>query len=129
VAAKTILIVDDDLPFAQFLEELLTEAGYDTVVAKHGAAAFADLEITRPDLMIVDIFMPVIDGITFCRMARANRSTRDTPIIVISATPHLAGTIPVPIAGIVAKPVETAALLDLVTTLIEAPMGERRVGA
>ncbi|MEO7911867.1 MAG: response regulator [Roseiflexaceae bacterium] len=68
MAAKTILIVDDDLTFARFLDDVLTTAGYATRVAKHGAAAFLELEITHPELMLVDVFMPVIDGITFCRM-------------------------------------------------------------
>jgi CheY-like chemotaxis protein len=128
VAPKTILIVDDDLAFAQFLDELLTAAGYRIVVAKHGAAAFLELEIASPDLMIVDVFMPVIDGITFCRMARLNRATRTTPIIVMSATPNLHQTIPVPISGLLTKPLDIDALLHLVATLIEEPATERQVG-
>lgn len=125
MAAKTILIVDDDPSFAQFLGELLTAAGYETYCAKNGAAAFADLEITRPDLMIVDVFMPVIDGITFCRMARVSPSTRDTPIIVISATQQ---DIPVPISGFLTKPLDVDALLYLVASLVEAPGAEKQAG-
>jgi len=125
VANKTILIVDDDLPFAQFLDDLLTTAGYETCRAKHGAAAFADLEITRPALMLVDVIMPVIDGITFCRMARVNPSTRDTPIIVISATQQV---IPVRISGNLTKPLDIDVLLRLVASLLEEPALEKQVG-
>jgi len=123
VGAQTILIVDDDLPFARFLDDVLTAAGYETRVAKHGAAAFLDLEIVRPDLMLVDVFMPLIDGITLCLMVRANPATRDMPIVVMSATHR---DIPVPISGFLLKPLDIDALLDLVASLIEEPEVERQ---
>jgi two-component system nitrogen regulation response regulator NtrX len=129
VTAKTILIVDDDLAFSRFLDDVLTGAGYETSVAKHGAAAFLDLEITHPDLILVDVFMPIIDGITFCRMVRAQRATRDTPIIMMSATADLHTTIPVQIAGFLAKPLDIDALLHLIARLVEEPAGERPVSA
>lgn len=118
MATKTILIVDDDLPFTRLLELVFAEAGYESSVAKHGAAAFLELEITRPALMLVDVFMPIIDGITFCRMVRANSSTRDTPIIVMSATQQ---DIPVPVASFLVKPFDISVLLRLVESLIGRP--------
>ena len=121
VAAKTILIVDDDLSFAQFLADVLLGAGYDPVVARSGARAFAGLEVTRPALMLVDVFMPVIDGITFCRMARANPTTRDTPILVMSAMLDLRQIIPVPISGFLTKPIDIDELLRLAALLVEEP--------
>jgi CheY-like chemotaxis protein len=121
VAAKKILIVDDDRPFALFLEAVFAEAGYETVVAKHGAAAFLELDIAHPALILVDVFMPVIDGITFCRMVHANPATRDTPMIVMSATANLPQDIPVPIAGFLVKPLDIDALLRMVTALIGLP--------
>jgi CheY-like chemotaxis protein len=126
VTTKTILIVDDDRPFAQFLSDVLTEAGYQTVLAKNGAVAFADLEITRPDLMIVDVLMPTIDGITFCRMARADPITRDTPIIVISASHR---DFPVAIDGFLLKPLDIDALLRLIESLIELPAPDNKARA
>jgi CheY-like chemotaxis protein len=79
--------------------------------------------------MLVDVFMPIIDGITFCRMARANRATRDTPIIVMSAMPNIQQTILIPIAGFLPKPVDVDVLLRLVASLVEAPGRERQVSA
>jgi len=122
VTTKTILIVDDDLTFARFLDDVLTGAGYETSVAKHGAAAVLELEITVPDLLLVEVFMPIIDGITFCRMVRANPATRDTPIIVMSATANLSQAIPVPIDGFLAKPFEIDVLLRRVAALIGLPV-------
>ncbi len=121
MGAKTILIVDDDLTFTQFLDDVLTAAGYRTIVAKHGAAAFLELEISHPDLVLVDVFMPVIDGITFCRLVRANPATRDTPLIVMSAKTNLQQGVPVPIAGFLAKPFEIDLLQRLVESLIGVP--------
>ena len=123
MAANTILIVDDDFSFTQFLEDLLTGAGYQILVAKNGAAAFLELEIVRPALMLVDVFMPVIDGITLCRMVRANFATRDIPIVVMSATQQ---DIPVPIAGFLTKPLDIDVLLDLIASLVERRVEKSR---
>jgi CheY-like chemotaxis protein len=111
-----------------FLGDLLTRAGYETHIARHGGAAFADLEITQPDVMLVDVFMPTIDGVTFCRMARANHSTRDTPIIVMSAMPDAGRDFPVPISGFLTKPLDIDALLHLVASLLAEPGRERHLG-
>jgi CheY-like chemotaxis protein len=121
VATKTILLVDDDLSFTQFLSDLLISVGYRIIVAKHGAAAFVELEIAQPDLILVDVFMPVIDGITFCRLVRAKPATRHTPIIVISAMPDVQHTIPVSIAGFLTKPLDIDALLSLIVSISEQP--------
>jgi DNA-binding response OmpR family regulator len=129
MATKTILIVDDDLAFAQLLEDGLTGAGYETCRAKHGAMAFADLQITRPALMLVDVFLPVIAGSTFCRMARVNPSTRTTPIIVISAMPNLQATISIPVAGFLAKPLDIDVLLRRVASLVDVPVIEKQASA
>jgi CheY-like chemotaxis protein len=124
VAAKTILIVDDDLRLARLLEVAFTEAGYRTIVAKDGAAAFVEVEIAHPDLMPIDVFMPVIDGATFGRIVRANPATRDTPIIVMSGTASLDQVLPIAIDGFLAKPFDMDVLLRLVVSLIGVPTGD-----
>jgi CheY-like chemotaxis protein len=82
------------------------------------AAACADLEIARPTLMVVDVFMPVIDGIAFCRMVRANTATPDTPSIVMSAAQQ---DIPIPIAGFLISQIDSDVLLCLVESRIGVP--------
>ncbi len=127
MAAKTILIVDDDLPLARLLDIGLTEAGYTTNIAKDGAAAFVELEITPPDLILVDVFMPVLDGITFYHLVRANPATCDTPIIIMSATANRDQAIPVAVASFLAKPFEIDVLLGLVESLIGPATADARV--
>jgi CheY-like chemotaxis protein len=129
VATKTILIVDDDLPFAEALDDLLKDAGYRTVVAKNGEEAGVELEINPPDLILTDVFMPVINGFAFCHMVRANDATRNTPIVVMSAMPNYHYTIPVRINGFLLKPFDMYALLHLVVSLVEEPPLEKQVGA
>ena len=121
MAVKTILIVDDDLQLARLLEVAFAEAGYRTIVAKDGAAACVELEIAHPDLILVDVFMPVIDGTTFGRMVRANPATHDTPIIVMSGTASLDQVLPVASDGFLAKPFDIDVLLRLVVSLIGVP--------
>jgi len=121
VAAKTILIVDDDLQLARLLDVAFTAAGYRTIVAKDGAAALVEVEIAHPDLILMDVFMPVIDGTTFGRIVRASPTTRDTPIIVMSGTASLDQVLPVASDGFLAKPFDMEVLLRLVVSLIGVP--------
>ena len=121
MAAKTILIVDDDLQLARLLDVAFTAAGYRTIVAKDGAAALVEVEIAHPDLMLMDVFMPVIDGTTFGRIVRASPATRDTPIIVMSGTASRDQVLPVAIDGFLAKPFDMDVLLRLVVALIGVP--------
>ena len=129
MGAKTILIVDDDLVFAQVLDDLLKEAGYQTIVAKDGQEADIELEIDLPDLILADVFMPISNGLGLCRSVRANDATRQTPIVVMSAMPRHHYAIPVLIDGFLLKPFDMDALLDLVASLIETPPKEKQVGA
>jgi CheY-like chemotaxis protein len=129
MAPKTILIVDDDLPFARTLDDLLMEAGYRTIVAKNGEEAGVELEINPPDLVLADVFMPVSNGLAFCRRVRANDATRDTPIVVMSAMPTYHYVIPVRIDGFLLKPFAMDVLLRLVASLVEEPAREKQVGA
>jgi putative two-component system response regulator len=128
MATKTILIVDDDLPFAETLDDLLMGVGYRTIVAKNGQEASVELEINPPNLILADLFMPVINGFAFCRMVRANDATRLTPIVVMSAMPTYHYVLPVRINGFLLKPFDMDGLLRLVASLVEEPTRERQVG-
>lgn len=80
-----ILIVDDEPTVAIFLQEVLEDAGYTVTVAANGRDAFEVLETTQPDLVLCDRMMPLMDGVEFCRIFRANPAYRDIPIILMSA--------------------------------------------
>jgi len=77
---KTILIVDDDESQRFLCQEALTEEGYGVVVAKDGKEAIEKVEKEKPDLVILDIVMPQMDGIE--AMTRIIRKHRKIPIIL-----------------------------------------------
>ena len=81
----TILIVDDEGPVRHFLAQLLAYAGHRTLQAVHGAEALAVVEKERPDLVVSDIMMPVLNGAELCRRLKAGTVTHAIPVILMSA--------------------------------------------
>lgn len=81
----TILIVDDKVENLSFLTEVLSIEGYEVHPALSGAIALKALETSLPELILLDIRMPEMDGYTVCRRLKADPRTQDIPIIFISA--------------------------------------------
>ena len=81
----TILIVDDEPFNIAVLEQELDDLGYDTISAGDGQAALDQVRSEAPDLVLLDIMMPVMDGFAVLSRLKASPSTRDIPVIVISA--------------------------------------------
>ena len=77
---KTILVVDDDENQRLLYQEVLTDEGYDVLVAKDGKEALEEVEQKTPDLVILDIVMPEMDGME--AMTRILRKHRRIPIIL-----------------------------------------------
>jgi PleD family two-component response regulator len=80
-----ILIVDDEPFNVDFLEQELDERGYQTVSASNGQAALERVADENPDLVLLDIMMPIMDGFVVLARLKADAATRDLPVIVISA--------------------------------------------
>ena len=85
---KKILVVDDS-ETALRLQRMILESGYEVVTAKDGEAGVAAALAERPDLILLDIVMPRMDGHEACRRLRAEAATRDTPIIMVSSRGEL----------------------------------------
>jgi len=82
---KKILIVDDDLDLCHIIRTFLDRFGYETVLAVNGREA-VDLAISQmPDLILMDIMLPVMDGLQATRLIRENPSTHSTPILAMTA--------------------------------------------
>jgi CheY-like chemotaxis protein len=82
---KKILIVDDDLDLCHILQTVLDRLGYDTVLAVNGKEA-VDLATSQlPDLILMDIMLPVMDGLQATRLIRENSNTQSTPILAMTA--------------------------------------------
>lgn len=81
----TILAVDDTTDSLVLLREILTPAGYRVRLADSGELALAAVLAFPPDLILLDLKMPGIDGLEVCRRLKAQASTRDIPVILLSA--------------------------------------------
>lgn len=80
-----ILIVDDE-PFGrQLLEAILIEENYELLFAENGQKAIKQVTELLPDIILLDIMMPEINGYELCQMIRSNASTSKIPIILITA--------------------------------------------
>lgn len=85
----SVLIVDDE-PLTQDLLRLMLEpAGFRVTGAEHGLEALQKIKESKPDIMILDVMMPYMDGITVCKEVRGNVETADLPIIMLSGKTHL----------------------------------------
>jgi diguanylate cyclase (GGDEF)-like protein len=83
-----ILIVDDNPKNLQVLGNILREKDYKTAVAKNGQEAMKVVEKKLPDLILLDIMMPDMDGFEVCRRLKAQEATQNIPVIFISALTH-----------------------------------------
>ena len=80
----TILVVEDDRVVRQLLATLLRRRGYDVRVAPSGHAAVHVLCAVRPDVVILDLYMPDVNGVEVLRLMKEERAWRDIPVIVFS---------------------------------------------
>jgi len=83
--AKTILIVDDVPANLAVVSRHLEDHGYRAVVAQSGAEAIERAELVRPNLILLDVLMPGIDGFETCRRLKASENTRDIPVVFMTA--------------------------------------------
>lgn len=83
--ARTILIVDDDPDAQKLISLILSRAGFQTTTANNGPEALARLDQNPPDLLILDVMMPGMDGFEVLRRVRGNPATTHIPVIMLSA--------------------------------------------
>ena len=82
---KKIMIVDDDMEATNILGRLLKLEGYEPISVNDSTTAFDEATLTQPDLFLLDLMMPGIDGFRLCRLLRSNREFSHTPIIIVTA--------------------------------------------
>ena len=81
----TILIVDDEQPVRDLLAAIFEDSGHRALPAINGRDALEILDQERPDLVLSDVMMPVLNGATLCRRLKAEPSTASIPVILMSA--------------------------------------------
>jgi len=116
---ETILIVDDTPANLGVLVETLGGAGYRLMVAEDGEEALAQTVQTQPDLILLDVMMPGIDGFETCRRLKARPKTRDIPVLFMTALHETADKVKAFAAGgvdYITKPIEHEEALARVRT-------------
>ncbi len=80
-----ILVVDDDAPVREILADQLAEAGYLVSTAEDGEEALAKVSSESPDLILLDVIMPNLDGFEVCRRLKSDEQTILTPVVRLGA--------------------------------------------
>jgi DNA-binding response OmpR family regulator len=119
--AKKILVVDDEQEMVDMLEMRLSASGYDVISATDGLKGLELARSEMPDLMILDVMLPRIDGFHICRMLKFDNRYRSLPIIILTAkgTPEdrqISSELKAD--AYIAKPFETADLLKTIEGLL-----------
>jgi len=118
----SIFIVDDAEEEIRLLSSILEEEGYETICSLDGSQAIALINSTRPDLILLDILMPGLDGFDVCRQLKDSAATRDIPVIFLSAKADIEDVLKgfrLGAADYVTKPFQTAELLARVNAQLE----------
>jgi DNA-binding response OmpR family regulator len=121
-----ILVVDDDLNFARALDLYLRKAGYEVVVAPSGSEGLVKVAQDRPDVVILDVMMPDMDGYEMCRRLRSNPETARLPVLMFTARTQVTDKINGFEAGAddyVTKPAHLAEVLARVKALLRRTAG------
>jgi two-component system chemotaxis response regulator CheY len=119
VAGKRVLVVDDDPDIRELLFTALEDEGFEVVPAGNGQEALAIIATFRPDVIVLDLMMPVMDGWQFAREMRAR--DEDIPIVLLSAARDL-GTHAKALsaADIIEKPFDLSELLPKIARVASA---------
>lgn len=80
-----VLIVDDEADVVRLLQFRFEKEGFETIMAGDGPTALAMVESDSPDLVLLDIMMPLMDGMEVLRQIRSRRKTSKTPVIMLTA--------------------------------------------
>jgi chemosensory pili system protein ChpA (sensor histidine kinase/response regulator) len=120
-----IMVVDDSLTVRKVTQRLLEREGYRVILAKDGVDALEHLQETIPDLMLVDIEMPRMDGFDLTRNIRGNDSTHAVPIIMITsrtADKHRNYALDLGVNAYFGKPFQEDMLLAAIAGLLKREM-------
>ncbi len=120
-SAKKILIVDDEPDILEFLQYNLKKEGFVVVVAQDGLQGLAAAEQHKPDLILLDIMMPEMDGVELCRQLREKKEFQDTPIAFLTARDEDFSQITALDVGgddYITKPIKPRVLLSRINALL-----------
>jgi len=116
-----ILVADDEIYMVRLLEMTLKKGGYEVVTCRDGAEALTLATTARPQLIVMDVMMPGLDGLSAIRQLKQNDETRQIPVVVLSAKGHALTRVEAEAAGaalFLAKPFSPNQLLSEVKKIL-----------
>ena len=125
--AAKILIVDDDDSIRSLLQQELGDAGYSVDQASNGKEALARVRANRPNLIILDIMMPEMNGFDTAAVLKNDPETMDIPIIVLSVVQDKARGFRIGIDRYLTKPIDTGLLFNEIGSLLEQGKSKKKV--
>lgn len=114
---KTILIVDDSLTIRATADSLLSGLGARTELAEDGYDALAQIQHCRPDMVLMDVMMPRLDGYQTCALIRSSPEFNTLPVVMLSSKDSLQDKVRGKVAGsneYLVKPIDPALLIEAV---------------
>lgn len=117
---KKILVCDDDQGILEMLELLLDEYGYEVVLEPNSVNALKTITTEKPDLILLDIWMPVISGDQILKSLKADKAKQHIPVLMYSASTD--GQVIAESSGAdayLSKPFDLAVLLDRIESLLD----------
>lgn len=119
--SQKILIADDEVYMLRLLEMTFKKGGYTVISCRDGQEALSTAAATPPQLIVLDVMMPGLDGLDALRQLKNNPATRDIPVVMLSAKGHALTKVQAEIAGAVlflSKPFSPSQLLNEVQKIL-----------
>jgi CheY-like chemotaxis protein len=126
-AKKKILVVDDDADDVKMISMILEPEGYAVVTAANGVEALKKVESEDPDLILLDVMMPELDGFAACAKLKSSPESRGIPVVLLTGVAKCITTTSYPIDGVLRaeaeeyleKPVDPEELLRIVGVYVK----------
>lgn len=119
-----VLIVEDEDSILLSLEFLLSQAGHEVITARDGAAALRLIAEQAPDLVLLDVMLPLVDGFEVCRLVRGNPALPQPRIMMVTARgreAEISRGLALGANAYLTKPFSTRDLMDKVRALLQGP--------
>ncbi|RCJ21914.1 hybrid sensor histidine kinase/response regulator [Nostoc minutum NIES-26] len=124
---KTILVVDDDANIRELLRQQLENEGYNVREAKDGMDAIHQIKTARPDLILLDVMMPQINGFDVAAVLKNDPQTAEIPIIILSIIENRERGYHIGIDRYLTKPIHTEKLLNEIGSLLSQGTSSKKV--
>ena len=116
----TILVIDDEPAIVDILRSILEEEGYKVITAANGRQGLELIAGLRPDAVICDVMMPVLDGRALCRALERDPSYHGVPVVLMSAVQNIVSRTDCKYVAYIQKPFDLDSILSTVARVVEA---------